>query len=135
MTRFARTEFSLKRLVGNSYKAIDRGVYETKQSFTHDTISLREAITLCIHAPLITEIKFSSPSQGRIRNKTEPAEIAKTMVDSGAIGISVLTQPSLFDGSIEYLRTIRKGQPRIPLLMKDITVSTVQIDAGKASSR
>jgi indole-3-glycerol phosphate synthase len=83
MTRFARTDFSLKRLVGNSYKAIDRGVYETKQSFTHDTISLREAITLCIHAPLITEIKFSSPSQGRIRNKTEPAEIAKTMVDSG----------------------------------------------------
>jgi indole-3-glycerol phosphate synthase len=53
------------------------------------------------------------------------------MVDSGAIGISVLTQPSLFDGSIEYLATIRKGQPRIPLLMKDITVSTVQIDAGK----
>ena len=131
MTGFARTDFSLKRLVDNSYKAIDRGVYETKKSFTHDTISLREAITLCVHAPLITEIKFSSPSQGRIRNKTEPAEIAKTMVDSGAIGISVLTQPSLFDGSIEYLATIRKGQPRIPLLMKDITVSTVQIDAGK----
>lgn len=131
MTGFVRTDFSLKRLVDNSYKAIDRGVYETKQSFAHDTISLREAITLCVHAPLITEIKFSSPSQGRIRNKTEPAEIAKTMVDSGAIGISVLTQPSLFDGSIEYLATIRKGQPRIPLLMKDITVSTVQIDAGK----
>ena len=53
------------------------------------------------------------------------------MVDSGAIGISVLTQPSLFDGSIEYLASIRKGQPGIPLLMKDITVSTVQIDAGK----
>ncbi|MDQ3969851.1 MAG: hypothetical protein M3275_15825, partial [Thermoproteota archaeon] len=100
MTGFARTDFSLKRLVDNSYKAIDRGVYETNQSFTHDTISLREAITLCVHAPLITEVKFSSPSQGRIRNKTEPAEIAKTMVDSGAIGISVLTQPSLFDGSI-----------------------------------
>lgn len=131
MTGFARTDFSLKRLVDNSYKAIDRGVYETKQSFTHDTISLREAITLCVHAPLITEIKFSSHSQGRIRNKTEPAEIAKTMVDSGAIGISVLTQPSLFDGSIEYLATIRKALPRIPVLMKDIIVSTVQIDAGK----
>ena len=53
------------------------------------------------------------------------------MVDSGAIGISVLTQPSLFDGSIEYLATIRKALMRVPVLMKDITVSTVQIDAGK----
>lgn len=131
MTEFARTDFSLKRLVDNSYKAIDMGVYETKQLFTHNTVSLRKAITLCAHAPLITEVKFSSPSQGRIRNKTEPAEIAKTMIDSGAIGISVLTQPSLFDGSIEYLMTIRKALPTIPLLMKDITVSTVQIDAGK----
>lgn len=131
MTEFARTDFSLKRLVDNSYKAIDKGAYETKQSFTHNTISLRKAITLCAHAPLITEVKFSSPSQGMIRNKTEPAEIAKTMIDAGAIGISVLTQPSLFDGSIEYLMTIRKALPTIPLLMKDITVSTVQIDAGK----
>src|SRR5919112_1293875 len=98
MAEFATTNFSLKRLVDNSYKAIDHGVYETKQLSIHDTISLRKAITLCAHAPLITEIKFSSPSQGKIRRKTEPAKIAKTMV---------------------------------PILMKDITVSTVQIDAGK----
>jgi indole-3-glycerol phosphate synthase len=131
MSKFVRTDFSLKRLVDNSYKAIDQGVYETKQLFTHDTISLRKAITLCAHAPLVTEVKFSSPSRGKIRSKTEPAEIAKTMVDSGAIGISVLTEPSFFDGSIEYLATIRKVLPRIPVLMKDIIVSRVQIDAGK----
>ena len=131
MSKFVRSDFSLKRLVDNSYKSIDQGVYETKQLFTHDTISLRKAISLCAHTPLITEVKFSSPSQGKIRSKTEPAEIAKTMVDSGAIGISVLTQPSLFDGSIEYLATIRKALMRVPVLMKDITVSTVQIDAGK----
>jgi indole-3-glycerol phosphate synthase len=131
MPEFTRTGFSIKRLVDNSYKAIDQGVYETKQLFTHDTISLRKAITLCAHAPLVTEVKFSSPSQGKIRSKAEPAKISKTMVDSGAIGISVLTQPSFFDGSIEYLATIRKALPRIPVLMKDIIVSTVQIDAGK----
>lgn len=131
MAEFVRTNFSLKRLVDSSYKAIDQGVYETKQLSPHGTISLREAITLCAHAPLVTEIKFSSPSQGKIRSKTEPAKIARTMVDSGAIGISVLTQPFLFDGSIEYLATIRKALPRIPVLMKDITVSTIQIDAGK----
>jgi indole-3-glycerol phosphate synthase len=131
MADFARTNFSLKSLVDNSYKAIDQGLYETKQLSAHDTISLRKAITLCAHAPLVTEIKFSSPSQGKIRSKTEPAKVAKTMIDSGAIGISVLTQPLLFDGSIEYLASIRKTLPRIPVLMKDITVSSVQIDAGK----
>lgn len=134
MAEFARTDFSLKRLVDNTYRAIDQGAYETKQLSTHDVISLREAITLCAHAPLVTEIKFSSPSQGKIRSKTEPAMIAKTMLASGAIGISVVTQPSLFDGSIEYLATIRKALSRIPLLMKDIIVSTVQIDAAKKVS-
>ena len=130
MSKFVRTDFSIKRLVDNSFKAIDEGAYETKHSFTHDAISVRKAVTSCPHAPLITEIKFSSPSQGKIRGKTSPAEIATTMVNAGAIGLSVLTQPYLFDGSIEYLAAIRKTVS-VPLLMKDITVSTVQIDAGK----
>jgi indole-3-glycerol phosphate synthase len=132
MSKFARPDFSLERLVDNSFKAIDQGVYETKHSsLTHDAISLRKAITSCRHAPLITEVKFSSPSQGKIRSKAQPAEIANTMAESGAIGISVLTHPYFFEGSIEYLAAIRKAVLSIPLLMKDITVSTVQIDAGK----
>jgi indole-3-glycerol phosphate synthase len=130
MSKFARTDLGIKRLVDNSFKAIDEGAYETKQSFTHDAISIRKAVSSCPHAPLITEVKFSSPSQGKIRSKTLPAEVATAMVDAGAIGLSVLTQPHLFDGSIEYLVAIRKSVS-VPLLMKDITVSTVQIDAGK----
>lgn len=130
MSKFVRTDFSIKRLVDNSFKAIDEGAYETQHSFTHDAISVRKAVSSCAHAPLITEIKFSSPSQGKIRGRTSPAEIAMTMVNAGAVGLSVLTQPYLFDGSVEYLAAIRKAVS-VPLLMKDITVSTVQIDAGK----
>ena len=132
MNGFAKRDFSLKRLVDNSFKAIDQGFYESKySSFSHNAISLRKAITSCPHVPLITEVKFSSPSQGNIRSSSPPAEIAETMARSGAIGISVLTQPYFFDGSTEYLAAIRKAIGSIPLLMKDITVSTVQIDAGK----
>jgi len=130
MSKFVRTDFSIKRLVDNSFKAIDEGAYETQHSFTHDVISVRKAVSSCAHAPLITEIKFSSPSQGKIRGRTSPAEIATTMVNAGAVGLSVLTQPYLFDGSVEYLAAIRKSVS-VPLLMKDITVSTVQVDAGK----
>jgi indole-3-glycerol phosphate synthase len=130
MSKFVRSDFSIKRLVDNSFKAIDEGAYETKHSFTHDAISLKKAILSCPHAPLITEVKFSSPSQGKIRGKSSPAEIATMMVQSGATGLSVLTQPYLFEGSVEYLAAIRKSVS-VPLLMKDITVSQVQIDAGK----
>ncbi len=121
----------LKRLVENSYKSIDGGAYDTEVSLSHDTNSLRKAIGLCSRAPIITEVKFASPSEGKIRCKEEPANIAKAMAESGAIGISVLTEPSLFDGSLDYLAKIRRMLPTIPLLMKDIVVSKVQIDAGK----
>ena len=130
MSKFIRTDFSIKRLVDNSFKAIDEGAYETHHSFTHDAIGIRKAVLSCPHAPLITEVKFSSPSQGKLRDKTSPGEIATRMVNAGAIGLSVLTQPYLFEGSVEYLAAIRK-EVSVPLLMKDITVSTIQIDAGK----
>jgi indole-3-glycerol phosphate synthase len=130
MSKFVKTGFGIKRLVDNSFKAIDEGAYDTKHSLTHDAISIRKAISSCPHAPLITEVKFSSPSQAKIRNKGPPAEIAATMIKSGAVGLSVLTQPYLFDGSMDYLAVIRKSSS-VPVLMKDITVSTVQIDAGK----
>lgn len=132
MSKFVRSDFNIKRLVDNSFKAIDDGAYEPRYSFNHDAISIKKTVTLCQHAPLITEIKFSSPSQGKLRSLTSPAEIATTMVNAGAIGLSVLTQPYLFNGSVEYLAAIRKSVS-VPLLMKDITVSTVQIDAAKKS--
>jgi indole-3-glycerol phosphate synthase len=131
MPEFAKTSFSIKQLADNSYRAIDQGLYEINELCSHHTISLRKAIRLCRHAPLITEVKFSSPSQGKIRSKEEPTVIAKTMAEFGATGISVLTQPSLFDGSLEYLATIRKALPKMSILMKDIIVSTVQVEAGK----
>lgn len=132
MDKFGRFDASLENLVNNSFKAIDEGAYEPKHSTsTHDVISLRNAIYSCPHAPLITEVKFSSPSQGELRKITGPADIAKQMAGSGVIGISILTQPYLFEGSIEYFVAIRKAVTCIPLIMKDIIVSSVQIDAGK----
>jgi indole-3-glycerol phosphate synthase len=130
MSKFFRPEHSLKRLADNSFKAIEEGAYETKHSFSHDALSLKKAILSCPHTPLITEVKFSSPSVGKIRSKVSPPEIAETMAKSGASALSVLTQPYLFEGSIEYLANIRK-RVNIPILMKDIIVSRIQIDAGK----
>lgn len=130
MSKFAKAGDTIEKLVENSFKAIDEGAYDMKREVSHDAISLKKAILSCPHAPLITEVKFSSPSRGQIRNFGTPAEIALAMEEAGAVALSVLTQPHLFDGSMQNLIAIRKAVA-IPLLMKDIVVSDVQIDAAK----
>lgn len=52
------------------------------------------------------------------------------MVRGGALALSVLTQPYLFNGSPKYFIEIRK-QLKVPMLMKDIVVDKIQIDAAK----
>jgi indole-3-glycerol phosphate synthase len=137
MSRFLKTQQYLNKLAKNSYKAIDEGVYNNaKYDYGgHESISMRKSILSCPHAPLLTEIKFESPSKGRILDTTRLAtpnldDIASTMVGSGAVGLSIVTQPYLFKGSPEYLGRIRKNVG-VPLLMKDIIVSEIQIDSAK----
>jgi indole-3-glycerol phosphate synthase len=132
MSKFIRTNFNLKTLTDNSYKAIDEGAYDSEEyGFNgHNSINIKKTILSCPHAPLIIEIKFSSPSRGRIINEVNVIELASIIVRSGASGLSVLTQPYLFNGSINYLAMIRQ-KVNVPLLMKDITVSEIQIDAAK----
>jgi len=137
MSRFLKTENYLNKLAENSYKAIDEGVYNNaKYDYCgHEPISMRKSILSCPHAPLITEIKFASPSKGRIVAESNDTvsramDIATNMVGSGAVGLSIVTQPNLFRGSPEYLGMIRKTVA-VPLLMKDIIVSDIQIDSAK----
>jgi indole-3-glycerol phosphate synthase len=134
MSKFVRSEFNIKRLTDNSYKAIDEGVYDSQRYnfYNHSFIDLKKKIVSCNHAPIIAEIKFSSPSRGRIFsiNKVNIVDLAAEITTSGSIGLSVLTQPYLFNGSIEYIGMIRKAVD-VPILMKDIIVSEIQIDAAK----
>ena len=134
MSRFVRNNFGLRVLTDNSYKAIDEGAYDSEiyNFHRHDSISLKQRILSCLHAPLITEIKFSSPSRGEIvdKTKTNLTELASTMVAAGSISLSIVTQPHLFNGSIDHLAKIRKAV-NVPLLMKDVIVSETQIDAAK----
>ena len=79
---------------------------------------------------MITEIKFASPSLGKIRTNSDPVKIAKEMINGGAKALSVLTQPNLFNGSPEYFMKVRQAVD-VPLLMKDIMIDKIQIDAAE----
>jgi indole-3-glycerol phosphate synthase len=121
---------TLEKLVENSRKAISEGVYEISESLQKSPFDLIESIKANSHASLITEVKFASPSLGQIRQHSDPVEIAKAMVRGGSLALSVLTQPYLFNGSPAYFMDIRK-QIKAPMLMKDIVVDKIQIDAAK----
>ena len=120
----------LEKLINNSKKAIEDGIYDINESLPNSGRDLENIITKSEHATLITEVKFSSPALGNIRKITDPAEIALKMVNGGASALSVLTQPYMFDGSPEFFMKVRK-MVKVPMLMKDITVDRIQIEAAK----
>ena len=70
---------------------------------------------------LITEIKYGSPSRGKIfdANVISPLDVARAYVENGSKAISILTEPTYFHGSYDYLRTVRSAFPEIPIIMKD----------------
>lgn len=78
---------------------------------------------------IISEIKYGSPSKGRIFDPEliAPVEVANQYVANGAKALSILTEPKYFLGSYEYLMVARRANPRIPILMKDFYFDPYQI--------
>ncbi|NND87367.1 MAG: indole-3-glycerol-phosphate synthase [Nitrosopumilus sp.] len=120
----------LRKLVNNSQMAIDDGVYDIDVDLQKSNKDFIQITKTNPHATLLTEVKFSSPSLGKIRTLTDPVRIATQMISGGSKGLSVLTQPHLFNGSPEYFVKIRQAVD-VPLLMKDIIIDKIQIDAAK----
>lgn len=120
----------LRKLVNNSQIAIDDGIYDIDLNLQKSNKDFVQIIKTNPHATLLTEVKFASPSLGKIRTLTDPASIAKQMIAGGSKALSVLTQPHLFHGSPEYFIKVRQSV-EVPLLMKDIMIDKIQIDAAK----
>lgn len=80
---------------------------------------------------VIAECKRRSPSRGVLREAYAPDAIARGYARAGAAGISVLTEPSFFDGSLDHLRAVRAAV-ETPLLRKDFIVNRYQIAEARA---
>jgi indole-3-glycerol phosphate synthase len=119
----------LDTLAQSAKATIDSGYYEAMNEAVASRISLKRAILEAKNAPVITEIKAASPSAGTIRENVEARSMAESMEKGGAVGISVLTEPKHFKGSLRSLVEARRTV-KLPILMKDIILSPVQLDAA-----
>jgi indole-3-glycerol phosphate synthase len=119
----------LDTLAQSAKATIDSGYYEPLTEVATSRVSLKKAILEAKAAPVITEIKAASPSAGPIRENVEARRIAESMEKGGAVGLSVLTEPKHFIGSLRSLVEARRTV-KLPILMKDIILNAVQLEAA-----
>jgi indole-3-glycerol phosphate synthase len=119
-----------RKLIDDARKRVDSGYYTVRENIEHDTVSLKRAIKSAERNAIIGEIKPISPARGALHPHIDPVRAATQMENGGAIGLSILTEPDNFGGSIKNLRRVRE-RSSLPLLMKDIFIHETQIEAAK----
>ena len=80
---------------------------------------------------IISEVKRSSPSKGRLAAIPDPAALASLYEAGGASVVSVLTEQRRFGGSLADLDAVRAAVD-IPVLRKDFIVTPYQIHEARA---
>lgn len=75
---------------------------------------------------VIAECKRRSPSRGVLKAAYDPLAQATAYARGGAAAISVLTEPSFFDGALAHLEAVRAAVD-VPLLRKDFIVDRYQL--------
>ncbi len=102
-------------------------------SFRNKFYSFKHSLEHTNRISVIAEVKYASPSKGKIASAKERSavDVALEYQGSGADAISVLTDERYFGGSFEYLKNIRDFV-EVALLCKDFIVDDYQIFLARA---
>lgn len=100
----------------------------------HTPRGFREKLRQRAHGRIavIAELKKASPSKGLIRMEFRPAELARELEAAGAAALSVLTDETYFQGSLENLAQASESCS-LPCLRKDFIVDEFQILEARAN--
>ncbi len=91
-----------------------------------------EALTAADRVNVIAECKRRSPSKGVLAADYDPVALAEQYERGGAVAISVLTEPTFFDGALEHLAAVR-ARVALPVLRKDFIVDEYQLFEARAN--
>lgn len=85
---------------------------------------------------LIAEAKLAGPATGRLLQPPNDDEavvgLAHAYLEGGASVVSVLTEPTRFQGSLDHLRLVAEAVP-LPVLRKDFLVDPDQIAESRSN--
>ncbi len=84
---------------------------------------------------LIAEVKLRAPSVGLLSTHGDPIATAvaqaRRYADAGATAISVLTEPTRFDGALAHLEAVAQAVS-VPVMRKDFLVDPLQVVEARA---
>jgi indole-3-glycerol phosphate synthase len=89
------------------------------------------ALAMAGRVNIIAECKRRSPSRGVLAPHYDPVAIATQYEAGGAAAISVLTEPTFFDGALEHLTAVRDAVT-LPVIRKDFVVDEYQLFEARA---
>jgi indole-3-glycerol phosphate synthase len=82
--------------------------------------------------PVLSEIKVRSPKEGDLLRGRDPVALAQTMAGRPVAGISVVTEPGDFGGSVELLRNVAAAV-EVPVLRKDFVSDRAALEETVAA--
>jgi indole-3-glycerol phosphate synthase len=112
--------------------------YDSQWRLNEAVVSPRGRAPSDAAVQIIAEIKKASPSKGVLAANLDYLRIAREYTLGGATGISVLTEPFHFQGSISYLREVRLSLSaefpgeRPSLLRKDFLIEPYELVQARA---
>lgn len=81
--------------------------------------------------PVISEVKLRTPRDGDLLRGRSPVELARRMARCPIAGLSVVTEPEIFGGSLDLLREVASAVG-VPVLRKDFIRTRAQVEQSKA---
>jgi indole-3-glycerol phosphate synthase len=114
----------------------EKRVAKLPDTFPDPEISTHASLIDAIHEArgknaIIAEIKCASPSRGIIRRNVDMAMMARVLVDGGCVGLSILTEPYFFGGTLQDVARV-KNAVHVPVLRKDFIIDERQIGETRA---
>jgi len=117
--KILRSDYSYERFRDSAY-------------FDEKGFSFSNAINKGNSIAIISEIKKASPSKGIIKKDFDHISIARIYFSNSADAVSILTDRTFFQGSINFLRDIAEFKSA-PLLRKDFIIDEFQVYEAKSN--